>query len=422
MATIGASKLKIVIVTGNANKAKEFGHLLSDYDVTNRKCDLDEVQGFPRDIASRKAKLAASQFGEAVVIEDTSLYLKELGVSTGPYCKWFGVDDDGTETAERQCRNIHKMSIGCNDKTLVALCIIAYCEPGKEPVLFEGRFEGQCCDLASGKPKDGSKYFGWDPIMFDTVTGKSFAQMTSEEKNAVSHRGRAVANFVVGMTQSRKRTVDQISAPLPAIKNVFFVTNQNDGASLICHQPLYSSFYIEEKKFTGTDINGLPTQVVAARAKEMANNLKEIVIVEDTFVFPNWLGEAMALSLKALDVVTDTRGIVLLDNKGHIQRNSRALCKRLEAICSGVSNGWTLTEMYVIGYCVPGKEPLVFNACISGELHSLGNDNGNVDGYESIFYMSTPYNQTLASMTPTAKYSLSHRKSVYEMFINYLNK
>jgi inosine/xanthosine triphosphate pyrophosphatase family protein len=68
-----------------------------------------------------------------------------------------------------------------------AQCIFSYCEgPGSEPLTFVGRSEGRIV------PARGPTDFGWDPVFEAEGFGKTFAQMTKEEKNSVSHRGRSL--------------------------------------------------------------------------------------------------------------------------------------------------------------------------------------------------------------------------------------
>lgn len=198
-----SSKKQLIIVTGNPGKASEFSKLLGPtFEVKNVKIDLEEIQGTALAVASNKATLAAKLLGVPVLVEDTSLYLKELGSHLGPYCKWMGVDDSGKESAERQCKNFNKMAVGCTDKTLIAQCVIAYCIPGADPILFEGTFEGFCMDYEKGKPIDGSAFFGWDPIMGDPETNESFAQMSVDRKNVISHRSKAVNLFIEWMQRT----------------------------------------------------------------------------------------------------------------------------------------------------------------------------------------------------------------------------
>ncbi len=183
------STRNLVIVTGNAGKAKEFSTILKDFNVINENLDLEEIQEHPFKIAERKAILAAKHFNKPIIIEDTSLFLEEYGPWIGPYCKWFGKDSNGNDNPELQCRNIVKMSIGCINKTLIAWCIIAYCEPDSKPVLFIGEYKGICCTYEEGFGPHG---FGWGSIMMDQSSGKSFAQLLPEEKNKISHRALAL--------------------------------------------------------------------------------------------------------------------------------------------------------------------------------------------------------------------------------------
>lgn len=68
-----------------------------------------------------------------------------------------------------------------------ALCTFAYSSgPGSDPLLFEGSTDGRIV------PARGPANFGWDPIFEAEKTGKTYAEMDSEEKNAISHRYRAL--------------------------------------------------------------------------------------------------------------------------------------------------------------------------------------------------------------------------------------
>jgi hypothetical protein len=82
---------------------------------------------------------------------------------------------------------LHKMVSGFEDHTAYAQCIFAYCENAEaEPKLFVGR-----CDGTIVAPT-GENMFGWDPIFKPTGFEQTFAEMDLEEKNKISHRGRAL--------------------------------------------------------------------------------------------------------------------------------------------------------------------------------------------------------------------------------------
>lgn len=85
---------------------------------------------------------------------------------------------------------IFKLLQGFSDKTAYALCIFAYSAgPDTDPIIFEGRCDGSIVEVR------GPAKFGWDPIFEPAGTGKTFAQMDKEEKNAISHRYRALDKF-----------------------------------------------------------------------------------------------------------------------------------------------------------------------------------------------------------------------------------
>lgn len=81
-----------------------------------------------------------------------------------------------------------------------ALCTFAYSPgPGEEPILFEGRTEGNIV------PARGSKIFGWDPI-FQPLEGggRTYAEMDGEEKNKISHRYRALEKLRAHLSEQAK--------------------------------------------------------------------------------------------------------------------------------------------------------------------------------------------------------------------------
>lgn len=188
-------KKEIVIATSNSKKKEEFCRLLPNIELKFEPYEHPEIQGVPLEIAMHKAKVHANEKNKPVIIEDTALYLKEMP-GLGGYVKYYGFDSELNYSEKTQCDNLYKCSIGCHDKTLIAKCMIVYCEPGQEPIVFQGCFTGEICSFEQGKPHDGGKYFGWDPIMFDVKTNKSFAQMTPDEKDEVSPRGKAIKMFM----------------------------------------------------------------------------------------------------------------------------------------------------------------------------------------------------------------------------------
>lgn len=173
----------VVFVTGNANKLKEVLQILGESyreKIVSRDIDLPEFQGEPDEISRAKCLEAAKHVDGAVMIEDTCLCFSALGGMPGPYVKWFlkAVGPTG----------LHKMLSGFDDKSAYALCTFAYFSgtAGDQVQLFKGRTDGQI--VSPRGPTD----FGWDPCFQPVGCNQTYAEMSKESKNAISHRSRAL--------------------------------------------------------------------------------------------------------------------------------------------------------------------------------------------------------------------------------------
>jgi len=174
----------IVFVTGNANKLKEVVQILDTdtfhHKVVSQDIDLPEFQGEPDEITRAKCLEATRHVEGPVLIEDTCLCFNALGGMPGPYIKWF--------LKPLGPAGLHRMLADFEDKSAYAVCTFAYHSgvPGDKVHLFMGRTEGHIV-----APR-GPPGFGWDPCFEPTGYQLTYAEMTSEQKNAISHRGRAL--------------------------------------------------------------------------------------------------------------------------------------------------------------------------------------------------------------------------------------
>ena len=183
-----AAKKQIVItfVTSNANKLAEVQRALSigpsqPFSLIRGDVDLPELQGEPKDVAIQKCKVAAAKVNGPVLVEDTSLCYRALGELPGVYVKWF------LEKTGR--KGLVNLLAAYDDKTAFAQCIFALSAgPDHTVHVFVGRTQGKIVD-----ERGGPDSFGWDPVFEpDEGSGKTFAEMTKDEKNAISHRGKAL--------------------------------------------------------------------------------------------------------------------------------------------------------------------------------------------------------------------------------------
>jgi len=191
---------QIIFLTGNKGKLKEvqnyLGDDLSKY-ITNYKVDLEEIQGNEEQIMKHKLEGAKQVIikqleGEHkkkalyILVEDTSLYLDQYSKKfnfPGPFCK-FLLKANGIQ-------GYLDMVKGHDNRSCTAQCLFGMLKvdesEGTEPMYFKGQCHGKVPEAPRGD--DG---FGWDPIFEFKDTNKTFAEMTVEEKNKISHRANAL--------------------------------------------------------------------------------------------------------------------------------------------------------------------------------------------------------------------------------------
>jgi inosine triphosphate pyrophosphatase len=163
----------ITFITGNPGKLKEVQAILGN-SVKSIDIDLPEIQGSEVEIIINKWKTATTRCKGQVLIEDTSLGFYVLRGLPGPYIKWFykAIGNDG----------LYNMLAAYEDKSAHAMCIFALgSKDDTTPTLFMGQVRGTIV------PPRGDG-FGWDPIFQPDGSTKTFAEMTPEEKNSISHR------------------------------------------------------------------------------------------------------------------------------------------------------------------------------------------------------------------------------------------
>ena len=188
--------MKIVLASRNAHKIKELQTLLSkniegieilSLDDVGIIDDIDENGATYEENALIKAK-AAAKSGYIGVGDDSGLSVRALGGAPGVFsARYAGVHGDNDANNAVLLKNLE----GESDRFAEFVCTIACVFPdGREPIVVEGRTAGVIIDTLQG---DGG--FGYDPLFFYEPYGKTFAQLSVDEKNAISHRGKAIEAF-----------------------------------------------------------------------------------------------------------------------------------------------------------------------------------------------------------------------------------
>ena len=188
--------MKLLIATNNAHKAREIREILHDSFseiVTMREAGIDlevEENGTTfRENALKKATetlaYAADRF-DAVLADDSGLCVDALFGAPGVYSARFSGE------AHNDAANNAKLTALLRDvpddqRTARFCCCVALARKNREPIAVQGEVEGTI--LRESRGENG---FGYDPYFFYAPFGKSFAELSSEEKNSVSHRKRAL--------------------------------------------------------------------------------------------------------------------------------------------------------------------------------------------------------------------------------------
>ncbi len=186
---------RIVFATGNAGKIKEIKRILGDLNMevvsmkdAGVRVEIEENGSTYEENALIKARAVAAgaEPGDIVMADDSGLeidYLnKEPGIFSARYL--------GEETSYRiKNQNLIERLDGVPDEKRTArfVCAIAAVFPDGRELTARGVIEGRI-----GYEEKGSGGFGYDPIFYVPKLGKTTAELTEEEKNAVSHRGLAL--------------------------------------------------------------------------------------------------------------------------------------------------------------------------------------------------------------------------------------
>jgi len=181
-------KKVVFFVTGNVHKFNEVRKVLAEHNVATAMLNLEAIEiqdDNLENIAKASATDAAKKSNLPVFVEDAGLFVKALNGFPGPYSSYV-FRTVGTKGILKLMQNERK-------RDAYFLSVVAYSNPQKllEPKCFHGMVEGKIAYEEKGK-----QGFGFDPV-FEPFggNGKTFAEMTTQEKNKYSHRAQALRKF-----------------------------------------------------------------------------------------------------------------------------------------------------------------------------------------------------------------------------------
>lgn len=185
------TRIPLVLATRNEGKTEEIRALLAEFPVDIKNLTdfgptptIEEDGETFEDNAVKKARFIAKILGLPALADDSGLMVEALG--NGPGVRSARYAGEGATDADNNAKLLEELE-NAENRNAAFVCVIAIAVPWGPALIYEGRCEG-----AITKELVGSKGFGYDPVFYYPPLKKTFAQLSTEEKNQVSHRGQAL--------------------------------------------------------------------------------------------------------------------------------------------------------------------------------------------------------------------------------------
>ena len=192
--------LQMLAATTNKNKVREFQEILKELKDKINIITIDTIPNFPEIVedgttfeenAMKKAKEASAYADMVAMADDSGLVVEALDGAPGIHSARYA--GEGATDSDRITKLLNAMD-GVTNRKAKFVCAAALAYRGEEVRTFVGEIKGMITVAPAG-----SNGFGYDPVFIPEGFEKTFAELTDEEKNAISHRGRAmtaVADFL----------------------------------------------------------------------------------------------------------------------------------------------------------------------------------------------------------------------------------
>ncbi|MFP4116370.1 MAG: non-canonical purine NTP pyrophosphatase [Candidatus Aenigmatarchaeota archaeon] len=168
----------MLFLTSNEGKFREVESIV-DADLKRKSIELEEIQAIEvEDVIEHKLEEAYDRLKEPVIVEDTGLFFEDWGRLPGALTKFF----------MKALGNEKLCSMLGENRKAAAETYVGYKDGGVEKI-FKGVIKGKIADRPRGEG------FGWDPIFQPEGYGKTFGEMSQEEKNQISMRKKAFENL-----------------------------------------------------------------------------------------------------------------------------------------------------------------------------------------------------------------------------------
>ncbi len=182
----------IILASNNKDKVKEVKEILKGYDIISMKeagidVDIEENGTTFEENALIKARAIMKLTGQITMADDSGLEIDYLNKAPGVYSARFMGHDTSYDIKNKAL--IQKLEgVKGSDRSGRFVCAIAVCFPDGREIVKRGTMEGLIAEEIKG-----DNGFGYDPIVYLPKYGKTSGELAPEEKNKISHRGKALA-------------------------------------------------------------------------------------------------------------------------------------------------------------------------------------------------------------------------------------
>ncbi len=196
---------QILLATSNAGKLRDFTGAAAPFGITIASIPnfsslpqvVEDGATFEENARKKAESYSLAVSGELVLADDSGLEIDALGGAPGVYSARYAADEPhtaegNTDDEANNARVLRELkSVLEQKRTARFICVLAVARDGQTVHTFRGAAEGVILDTPKGK-----NGFGYDPLFYFPQIGKSFAELSAEEKAQYSHRGAAFRSFL----------------------------------------------------------------------------------------------------------------------------------------------------------------------------------------------------------------------------------
>jgi XTP/dITP diphosphohydrolase len=196
---------QVLIATSNAGKLRDFAGAAAGYGIEVRRIPhfaalptvVEDGATFEANARKKAEEYSRAVPGEIVIADDSGLEVDALDGAPGVHSARYAADephlaDSNTDDELNNAKLIREIErVPAEQRTGRFVCVIAAARDGRTLGVFEGKAEGVILDSPQG-----ANGFGYDPLFYFPEIGKTFAELSAEEKAKYSHRGAAFRKFL----------------------------------------------------------------------------------------------------------------------------------------------------------------------------------------------------------------------------------